>query len=179
VTELSAHSAEFLSYSAEFCSNGDDFWTTAPASVHTRAFVTSTNRSATESTNNRHNVPCNQHSNSLPQTNHLKKSKNRRIVPNSRQFFNKIRLPRVGPHPLSPATELLAHSIEFLPYSVEFCSNGGDFWTTASASVACSSGARSEVTGLLFGRHRGEEIASMCVVGQVGLFLSYLIHFKF
>jgi hypothetical protein len=41
--------------------------------VHTRAFVTSTNRSAVESTNKRHNVPCNQHSNSLSQTNRLKK----------------------------------------------------------------------------------------------------------
>jgi hypothetical protein len=43
--------------------------------VHTVAFVTLTHKSAAESTNIRHNVTCNQHSNSLPQTNRLKKSK--------------------------------------------------------------------------------------------------------
>jgi hypothetical protein len=92
-------------------------------------------------------VPCNQHSNSLPQTNRLKKIKNHRTVPNIRQFFNKIRLPRVGPHPLSPVTELSAHSIEFLLYSIEFCSNNDDFWTTTPTSVACLSGGRSESRG--------------------------------
>jgi hypothetical protein len=48
-------------------------------------------------------------------------------------FFNKIRLPRVEPHPLSPATE--------------FCSNDDDLCTTVPALVACSSEGRSESRG--------------------------------
>jgi hypothetical protein len=34
--------------------------------------------------------------------------------------LTKIQLPSFGPHPLSPATELSAHSIKFWPYSIEF-----------------------------------------------------------
>jgi hypothetical protein len=87
----------------------------------------------------------------------LKKIKNHRTIPNSRRFFNKIRLPRVGPHPLLPATKLSAHSTEFLPYSTEFCSNGGDFWTMAPTSVVCSSGGRSESRGFCSANTRGRK----------------------
>jgi hypothetical protein len=93
-------------------------------------------------------------------------------------IFNKIQLPRIGTHPLSPATELSAHSAEFRPYSAEYFSNGGNFWTTALASVACSSGGRSESRGFC-SADTGVGNSLHVRRGPSGPILSYLIHFEF
>jgi hypothetical protein len=73
-------------------------------------------------------------------------------------------------HPLSLATELSADSTEFRPYAAEFSVNDGNFWTQRPASVGCSSGGMTRLTGVLLLPTRREEIASTCVVGQVDPF---------
>jgi hypothetical protein len=69
-----------------------------------------------------------------------KKIKNCCILPISQRFLTEIHLPRVGPHPLSPATELSAHSTKFWLYSAEFGATAGDFFSWRPAFVTCSSG---------------------------------------
>jgi hypothetical protein len=82
------------------------------------------------------------------------KIKNHQILPISRWFLTKFWSLGFGPHPLSPTTELSAHSAEFWPYSAEFWAKAGDFWTRRPLSIACSSGGTTTLTGVLFCQHR-------------------------
>jgi hypothetical protein len=94
------------------------------------------------------------------------------------RFFNKIRLPYVRLHLLSPVTELSANSAEFLPYSTEFCSKDGNFWTRRRLqSPARAEGEVSHGASVLPTPGGGNSLHVRR--GLSGPILSYLIYFKF
>jgi hypothetical protein len=107
-----------------------------------------------------------------------KKIKNHRILPISRQFLTEIRLPRVGPHLPSPATELSAHSAKLRPYSTEFGATDGDFFRWRPTYVACSSGGGAHSHDFYSAdTGGGNSLHVRC--GLSGPILSYLIYFEF